>query len=81
MGRLPVKIRQFEAKPGNHSNCRALSFLKRYPLDQPIVTYCSGRTCEDSHILARLLSEAGYTSVRIFIDGLAGWQAEGSPVE
>ena len=57
------------------------SFLSRYSLDQPMVTYCSGRTCEDSHTLARLLSEAGFTAVRIFIDGFPGWKAEGYPVE
>jgi rhodanese-related sulfurtransferase len=57
------------------------SFLSRYSLDQPMVTYCSGRTCEDSHTLALLLSEAGFTDVRIFIDGFPGWKAEGYPVE
>ena len=60
---------------------RIESFLKRYPLTQPIVTYCSGRACEDSHSLARFLSEAGYTDVRIFIDGFSGWKAEGNPIE
>ncbi len=57
------------------------SFLNRYPPDQPIVTYCSGRTCEDSHHLARLLSDFGFNDVRIFIDGFPGWQAEGYPIE
>ncbi len=60
---------------------RIESFLNQYPAEQPIVTYCSGRTCEDSHNLARFLSEAGYTDIRIFIDGFPGWQAEGHPVE
>jgi rhodanese-related sulfurtransferase len=57
------------------------SFLSRHALDQPMVTYCSGRTCADSHNLASLLSEAGFTDVRIFIDGFPGWEAEGYPVE
>jgi rhodanese-related sulfurtransferase len=57
------------------------SFMNQYPLDQPIITYCSGRTCEDSHHLARLLLEAGYSEVRIFIDGFPGWLAEGYPIE
>lgn len=56
-------------------------FLSRIALDQPLVTYCSGRTCEDSHHLARLLAEAGFTDVRIFIDGFSGWKAEGYPIE
>ena len=57
------------------------AFLKRYPPDQSIVAYCSGRTCEDSHQLAQLLSEVGFTEVRVFIDGFPGWQAEGYPIE
>lgn len=57
------------------------AFLSKHALDQPMVTYCSGRTCEDSHNLARMLAEAGFTDVRIFIDGFPGWEAEGYPVE
>ena len=57
------------------------SFMNQYSLDQPIITYCSGRTCEDSHQLAGLLMEAGFSEVRIFIDGFPGWQAEGYPIE
>ena len=57
------------------------SFLNRYPAEQHIVTYCSGRTCEDSHDLAQSLSDVGFTNVRIFIDGFPGWEAEGYPIE
>jgi rhodanese-related sulfurtransferase len=60
---------------------RIESFLNQYPPEQPILTYCSGRICEDSHNLALLLTGAGYSRVRIFIDGFPGWQAEGYPVE
>ena len=56
-------------------------FLNRYPPEQPIVTYCSGRTCEDSHDLAQALSDVGFTNVRIFIDGFPGWESEGYPIE
>lgn len=57
------------------------SFLDQHAPDRPIVTYCSGRTCEDSHHLAQLLSELGFDNVRIFIDGFPGWEAEGYPIE
>ena len=57
------------------------SFLGKHAPDQLLVTYCSGRTCEDSHKLARLLLEAGFTDVRVFIDGFPGWEAEGHPIE
>ena len=57
------------------------SFLDQHDIEQPIVTYCSGRTCEDSHILAQLLMDFGYIDVKVFIDGYPGWEAEGYPVE
>jgi len=57
------------------------SFADKHSPEQPIVTYCSGRTCEDSHNLARLLLEAGFVNVRVFSDGLPGWEAKGYPVE
>ena len=56
-------------------------FLDQYDIEQPIVTYCSGRTCEDSHNLAQLLIDFGYIDVKVFIDGYPGWEAEGFPVE
>jgi rhodanese-related sulfurtransferase len=76
-GHIPGAI----SLPLSHFEKRIGSFLNRYPLDQPFVTYCSGRTCEDSHDLARFLLDMGFTNVRIFIDGFPGWQAEGYPVE
>jgi rhodanese-related sulfurtransferase len=72
-GAISLPIGQFEKRIG--------FFLNRYPLEQPIVTYCSGRNCEDSHELARFLSDVGFTNVRIFIDGFPAWEAEGYPVE
>lgn len=56
-------------------------FMAKYPHDQLIVTYCSGRECEDSHTLARYLKEDGYTQVRVFVDGYPAWSKEGLPVE
>ena len=72
-GAVSLPVGQFEE--------RIEFFLNRYPPEQPIVTYCSGRTCEDSHDLAQFLSDLGFTNVRIFIDGFPGWEAEGYPVE
>ena len=57
------------------------SFLYQNSPDRRIVTYCSGRTCEDSHNLARLLTDVGFTHVSIFIDGFPGWEAQGFPIE
>jgi rhodanese-related sulfurtransferase len=52
-------------------------FLDTVPPDNPVVTYCSSLTCEDSHLLARELSEMGYSDVRIFAGGMAAWREKG----
>jgi rhodanese-related sulfurtransferase len=57
------------------------AFLGQHDIERSIVTYCSGRTCEDSHNLAQLLIDFGYIDVKVFIDGFPGWEAEGYPVE
>ena len=57
------------------------SFLDQHATARSIVTYCSGRTCEDSHHLAQFLSESGFDNVSVFIDGFPGWEAEGYPIE
>jgi len=57
------------------------AFKKKYPANTFIVTYCSGRTCDDSHGLEQLLFDHGYVNVSIFIDGYHGWKAEGYPIE
>ena len=57
------------------------AFIDKHPTEKPIVTYCSGRTCEDSHNLAQLLMDFGYSDVKVFIDGYPGWEAEGYPIE
>jgi rhodanese-related sulfurtransferase len=56
-------------------------FLNRFTVDQPMVTYCSGRTCEDSHRLAQMLVEFGYKNVSVMLDGFPGWKAKGYPIE
>ena len=57
------------------------AFIDKHPTEKPIVTYCSGRTCEDSHNLAQLLLDFGYSDVKVFIDGYPGWEAQGYPIE
>ncbi len=56
-------------------------FMEEYPTEIAIVTYCSGRECDDSHRLAQYLFEMGYTKIKILIDGYSGWEAEGYPIE
>ena len=51
-------------------------------LDQraPIVAYCSGGNCEDSHMLAEKLYMVEFDNVLIYKDGFPDWQKRGLPV-
>lgn len=57
------------------------AFSKTHPSGTHFVTYCSGRECEDSHQLAELLTDFGYTKVQVFVDGFPAWEGKGYPVE
>jgi rhodanese-related sulfurtransferase len=72
-GAVSLPVGQFEEK--------IAAFLERYPPEASIITYCSGRTCLDSHRLAEFLLDFGYDKVTVFIDGFPGWEAEGHPIE
>lgn len=50
-------------------------------LERPLVTYCSGPTCSNSHLAARRLRELGYRDVRVFTGGKAAWREAGLPFE
>ncbi len=51
-------------------------------LDQnaPIVLYCSGGDCEDSHMLAEKLYMVGFNALFVYKDGFPAWQKRGLPV-
>jgi rhodanese-related sulfurtransferase len=72
-GAVSLPVGQVEAKLSE--------FLQQYPPETAIITYCSGRTCQDSHHLAEVLMEMGYENINVFIDGFPGWETEGHPVE
>jgi rhodanese-related sulfurtransferase len=57
------------------------TFKSTYPISSYIVTYCSGRECDDSHKLAQLLLAEGYTQISVFIDGYPAWRDAGYPIE
>lgn len=56
-------------------------FKEKYPSTTPVITYCSGRECNDSHELAQYLIGEGYANVKVFIDGYPEWERKGYPVE
>jgi len=46
----------------------------------PIVAYCSGGDCEDSHMLAQKLYGALFNNVYVYKDGFPDWQKHGGEI-
>jgi rhodanese-related sulfurtransferase len=46
---------------------------------EPIVVYCSGGDCEDSHMLAQKLWGIQYNNVYVYKDGFPDWEKRGAP--
>lgn len=45
----------------------------------PVVLYCSGGDCEDSHMLAQTLFGAGFENLLVYRDGFPDWVKRGGP--
>ncbi|MEA2572524.1 MAG: hypothetical protein QOI24_4525 [Acidobacteriota bacterium] len=48
---------------------------------QPIVIYCSGGDCEDSHMLAQKLWGVQFNNLYVYKDGFPDWQKRGGPAK
>lgn len=46
----------------------------------PVVLYCSGGDCEDSHMLAQTLFGAGFENLLVYRDGFPDWVRRGGAV-
>jgi rhodanese-related sulfurtransferase len=56
-------------------------FLAKYSFPTPIVVYCTGVECNDSHELAKLLEDSGYSNIRVYSRGFEGWTEKDRPKE
>ena len=74
-------IKRAESLPIDQFDNFIGKFKNKYPVDTFIITYCSGRTCDDGYRLEQLLFDNGYVNVSVFIDGYTAWKAEGYPIE
>ena len=48
--------------------------------NKPIVIYCSGGACEDSHMLAQKLWGVQFNNIYVYKDGFPDWQKRGGGV-
>ncbi|MDP9192192.1 MAG: rhodanese-like domain-containing protein [Acidobacteriota bacterium] len=49
--------------------------------DRPIVIYCSGGACEDSHMLSQKLWGIQFNNIYVYKDGFPDWQNRGGAVK
>jgi rhodanese-related sulfurtransferase len=90
--RRPVLL---EALPANYFETEHLPGARNLPLDEiaalapsvipsldsPVVTYCSGPTCQNSKIAAEKLEALGYTNVAAYEGGKEDWSEAGQAFE
>jgi rhodanese-related sulfurtransferase len=48
--------------------------------NRPVVLYCSGGDCEDSHLLGQKLFGAGFNNLLVYKDGFPDWVKRGGAV-
>jgi rhodanese-related sulfurtransferase len=63
---LDIRLTTFEAQSGAESK-------------SPLVLYCTGGECQDSHMLASKLLPLGYRNLLIYRDGYHDWARHGRP--
>ncbi len=59
----------------------AFKAARRPGPEDPILIYCSGGDCKDSHLLADRLLKEGYFHLLIYRDGFPDWIAQKHPIE
>jgi rhodanese-related sulfurtransferase len=52
-----------------------------YEQNAPLVIYCSGGDCEDSHMLAEKLYMFGFNNCLVYQDGFPDWEKRGQPID
>ena len=55
-------------------------FEEGYDVNAPLVVYCSGGDCEDSHMLSQKLHGYGFNNTLVYADGFPDWEKRGLPV-
>lgn len=60
---------------------KEIAALKDVPKDRRILVYCGSEGCKKSAALALMLSDLGYSRVKLFAGGFHAWDNAGYPME
>ncbi len=56
-------------------------FTQKHGKNEPLLLYCSGFACTDSHHAAARLVEKGFSKVKVFTGGFQEWEEMGFPTQ
>ena len=59
-----------------HDQARALAPAVVPDKSSEVVVYCASKTCQNSHIAARVLEQVGYGNVAVYAGGKEDWKEE-----
>ena len=62
------------AKHFPHDQARALAASVVPDRQSEVVVYCASKTCQNSHIAARVLEQLGYANVAVYAGGKEDWK-------
>jgi len=79
-GHIPFAL-NLSAEMMDAGDPRTEEVLPMLDPSRPIVIYCGGGDCTDSHAMAIRLEREGFTKLHIFTDGYPAWVADGREVE
>jgi len=74
-------IRGARSVPEKQLAARMEEVLTMIEGDKKVVVYCQGMECDEAHLLASALREAGLNKIFVFAGGMKEWEAAGYPVE
>jgi rhodanese-related sulfurtransferase len=69
------------AKHFPHDQAKQLAAAVAPDKAEEIVVYCASRTCQNSHIAARVLEQIGYARVAVYGGGKQDWVEAGQALE
>lgn len=67
--------------PGGFSKPEAVEQLKYLDMEKPLVVYCTGGDCHDSHNLVALLEQFGFKKCHVLTDGYPAWEKAGYDID
>lgn len=67
--------------PGNFGKPESVEKLQFLDMEKPVIVYCTGGDCHDSHNLVALLTDYGFKRCHVLTDGYPAWEKAGYDIE